>query len=285
MFISGILRSLAFLANLLRAPETPRFLFKIGKRKDGTDLLSRLVGPQEAALEAVEIEASLANAPVALGNFTSPALRRALMVGFVLAVLLHVSGINTIIDYAPIIFYSAGWKIDTALFSTFVIGAINFLFTFTSFWTIDRYGRKPLYILGTLGMTLSLLGLVVAEALGQFHGELVLFIIAFYIACFASCIGPVFWTLVPELFPTSVRGKAMVVPVLTQWITNAVVVLFFPVAFHRIGKLTTFGFLALMALAQALFAWWFVPETKGRTLEQIEEYWSPRKTQPVARLS
>jgi MFS transporter, SP family, arabinose:H+ symporter len=285
MFISGILRSLAFLANLLRAPETPRFLFKIGKRKDGTDLLSRLMGPQEAALEAVEIEASLANAPVALGGFSSPALRRALMVGFVLAVLVHVSGINTIIDYAPIIFYSAGWKIDTALFSTFVIGAINFLLTFTSFWTIDRYGRKPLYRLGSLGMTLSLLGLVVAEALAQFHGELVLFIIAFYIACFASCIGPVFWTLVPEIFPTSVRGKAMVVPVLTQWITNAVVVLFFPVAFHRIGKLTTFGFLALMALAQALFAWWFVPETKGRTLEQIEEYWSPRKTQPVARLS
>jgi MFS transporter, SP family, arabinose:H+ symporter len=274
MFMSGILPSLAFLAVLLRVPETPRFLFKIGRKTEAKEILFRLMRPKEAAMEATAIQASLSYAPNALGSFTTPVLRRALFVGFVLAVLVHVSGINTIIDYAPIIFRSAGWEIDTALFSTFVIGGINFLFTFISFWTIDRYGRKPLYIVGSLGMTVAFLALVVAEALGRFQGGLVLFVRAFYIACFASCIGPVFWTLVPEIFPTSVRGKAMVVPVLTQWIANAGVVLFFPMAFHRIGKLSTFRFLALMSLAQALFAWWFVPETKGRTLEQIERYWS-----------
>src|ERR1035441_4608706 len=134
----------------------------------------------------------------------------ALLVGFVLAILIHVSGINTIIDYSPIIFRSAGWKIDAALFSTFVIGGINFLFTLISFWTIDRYGRKPLYIIGSLGMTAALLGLATAEAVGRFQGGLVLGFIGLYIAFFASCIGPVFWTLVPEIFPNRVRGKAMV---------------------------------------------------------------------------
>ena len=280
MFISGVLPSAVFFSALLWAPETPRFLFKAGRREEALRLLSRIMGPAEAAAEAVEIESSLA-VPSSTQNFLrSGILRRALLVGFVLAILIHVSGINTIIDYSPIIFRSAGWKIDAALFSTFVIGGINFLFTLISFWTIDRYGRKPLYIIGSLGMSVSLLALVAAEAMGRFRGGLVLGVIGLYIAFFASCIGPVFWTLVPEIFPNRVRGKAMVVPVLTQWIANAVVVLFFPLAFHRVGKVVTFAFLALMALAQALFAWWFVPETKGKTLEQIEEHWNRGKGQP-----
>lgn len=273
MFISGVLPSVVFFSVLLWAPETPRFLFKIGKRREALRLLSRIMDPAEAAAEAVQIEASLAISSSSHVLHTRM-LRRALFVGFVLAILIHVSGINVIIDYSPIIFRSAGWKIDAALFSTFVIGGVNFLFTLISFWTIDRYGRKALYIIGSLGMTVALLGLVAAEAVGHFDGGLVLGIIGLYIAFFASCIGPVFWTLVPEIFPNRVRGKAMILPVLTQWVANAAVVLFFPLIFHRVGKVVTFSFLALMALAQALFAWWFVPETKGRTLEQIEERWS-----------
>jgi MFS family permease len=95
-----------------------------------------------------------------------------------------------------------------------------------------------------------------------------------FIAFFASCIGPVFWTLVPEIFPNRVRGTAMIVPVLTQWLANAMAILFFPLAFHQIGRVPTFCFLALMALLQALFTWRFVPETKGRTLEEIEDLWN-----------
>jgi SP family arabinose:H+ symporter-like MFS transporter len=273
MFISGALPSLVFLAFLRGSPETPRFLFKIGRNAEAHALLLRLMNQEEAAASAAEIQASLAQPGSSLQE-TVPA--RALFIGFVLAILVHVSGINTIIDYAPIIFKSAGWKIDAALFSTFVIGGVNFLFTFISFWTIDRYGRKPLYIIGSLGMSLALLTLVAAVAMERFEGGLVLGAIALYIACFASCIGPVFWTLVPEIFPNRVRGKAMVVPVLTQWMTNAAVVLFFPLALNRAGKLYTFAFLALMALLQALFTWRFVPETKGKTLEQIEEHWKRR---------
>ncbi len=196
------------------------------------------------------------------------------MVGFVLAILVHWSGINTFIDYAPIIFRSAGWKMDAALFSTFVIGLTNVLFTLVSFWVIDRHGRKPLYIVGSLGMTAVLAVLVLVSALDWFAGMTVLVLIMAYIAFFAACIGPVFWTLVPEIFPNRVRGTAMTVPVLTQWTANAVAVLFFPLAFNRIGKAETFAFLGVMALAQAVFTWRFVPETRNRTLEEIEEQWN-----------
>ena len=207
-----------------------------------------------------------------------PGIRRAVVVGFCLAILVHVSGINTIIDYAPAIFKSAGWKIDAALFSTFIVGLTNFVFTLVSFWVIDRYGRKPLYIIGSLGMAAALVLLTLTALTGRFHGATVLVLIMAYLAFFASCIGPVFWTLVPEIFPNYIRGTAMTVPVLTQWIANAVVVLFFPLAFHQVGKAITFGFLAAMALTQAIFMWLFVPETKNKPLEEIENFWKTGET-------
>ena len=195
-------------------------------------------------------------------------------VGFVLAILVHVSGINTIIDYAPAILRSAGWKLDAALFSTFIVGINNLVFTLVSFWMIDRYGRKPLYIVGSLGMAAALTLLAATVAAGRFQGAVVLILILGYLAFFASCIGPVFWTLVSEIFPNNIRGTAMAVPVLTQWIANAVVVLFFPYAFNQIGKAVTFGFLAVMAIAQAAVTWLWVPETKNKTLEEIERAWA-----------
>jgi SP family arabinose:H+ symporter-like MFS transporter len=116
---------------------------------------------------------------------------------------------------------------------------------------------------------------MLAAASGHFTGGLVLSLILAYISCFASCIGPVFWTLLPEIFPNRVRGEAMTVPVLTQWVANAVVVLLFPLAFQHAGKVATFGFLAAMALLQAWFTWRMVPETRGRSLEEIEDLWAP----------
>jgi SP family arabinose:H+ symporter-like MFS transporter len=206
-----------------------------------------------------------------------PGVRRALAVSAGLAILIHVSGINTIIDYAPAIFQSAGWQVNGALASTIIVGVTQFLFTLVSFWVIDRYGRKPLYIVGSSGMALSLLALVGTVLAGHFHGAIVLTLILTYLAFFAACIGPVFWTLVPEIFPNDVRGMAMTVPVLIQWVTNAIVVLVFPFAFHVIGKAFTFGFLALMALGQGVFTWLYVPETKNKRLEEIEDYWTSSK--------
>lgn len=274
MFITGAIPSLVFFVLLWRAPETPRYLFKAGREAESLALLTRITGIERAQAEIAQIRASLAQRKSNWHELTQPGVRRALGVSFALAVLVQVSGINTIIDYAPKILQSTGWRIDAALFSTFIIGLTNFVLTLVSFWVIDRYGRKPLYIAGSLGMTTALVLLMFAALTGQFTGAKVLLLILLYLAFFASCIGPVFWTLVPELLPNRVRGEAMAIPVLTQWVANALVVLFFPLAFNQVGKALTFGFLALMAMLQVFVAWRYVPETKGRTLEEIERFWN-----------
>ena len=277
MFMTGVVPSLVFFLLLLGAPETPRYLSMAGRHEEAFALLERIGGRESAEFEMAEIRASLSGSRQgAWRDLLRPGIRRAVAVGFCLAILVHVSGINTIIDYAPAIFRSAGWKIDAALFSTLIVGVTNFVFTLVSFWTIDRFGRKPLYIVGSLGMTAALVLLTGAVLAGRFQGMTVLLLVLSYLAFFSSCIGPVFWTLVAEIFPNHVRGTAMIVPVLTQWIANAVVVLFFPLAFNQIGKAVTFGFLAVMALAQAVFTRFFVPETKNATLEEIEEAWAAR---------
>jgi len=274
MFMTGVIPSIIFLGLLILAPETPRYLVMAGRRDEAFAIMERIGGRASAEQAMSEISDSLRVQRRAWRDLLQPGVRRAVVVGFWLAILIHFSGINTVIDYAPAIFQSAGWKLDAALLSTFVVGLTNFLFTAVSFWTIDRYGRRPLYLVGSFGMALSLLALTVAVVMGQFHGALVLVLILTYLIFFCSCIGPVFWTLVPEIYPNNIRGTAMIVPVLTQWVANAVVVLLFPAALHRLGQAATFGFLAMVSLAQALFTWRFVPETKHRPLEEIEAYWA-----------
>jgi SP family arabinose:H+ symporter-like MFS transporter len=273
MFISGMIPSIIFFLLLVKAPETPRYLYKSGRKSEAFALLKRILGQQEAERELAEIDASLTGTKGSIHELMQPELRRVLAVSFCLAILVHLCGINTIVDYAPQIFQSAGFKMDAALFSTFIIGLTMAVATLVSFWIIDRYGRKPLYIVGSLGMTVALLALIASVAAGKFHGVLVLGLIMLYIAFFASCIGPVFWTVIPEIIPNRIRGTAMAVPVLTQWVANAFVVLFFPYAFSKIGKTPTFSFLALMCLIQMIFVWKLVPETRGKTLEEIEELW------------
>jgi MFS transporter, SP family, arabinose:H+ symporter len=272
MFASGVVPSLLFLILLTTAPETPRYLLMRGARAAARAILER-VGSLDAGRALEEISQSLAAPQGGWRDLLQPGIRRAVWVGFALAILVHFSGINTVIDYAPTIFQSAGWQLDAALLSTFVIGVTNFLFTIVSFWTIDRFGRRPLYILGSLGMAASLALLTLAARRGHFEGALVLVLILAYLVCFCSCIGPAFWTLLPEIYPNRVRGAAMVVPVLTQWVANATVVQVFPAALHRIGPTGTFGLLAGVSLVQALFAWRSLPETKGRSLEEIEQFW------------
>lgn len=271
MFISGAVPAAVFFSLLLRAPETPRFLLMAGNAPEAFQILKKIGGAQQAELEVSQIRASLSNNRHRWRDLLGLDIRRSLVISFAMAILIHVSGINTILDYAPAIFMSAGWKIDAALFSTFVVGLTNLTFTLVSFTTIDRWGRRPLYIVGSFGMAAALLALTLLSESGLFRGLPVLVLILCYLAFFASCIGPVFWTLLPEIFPNHIRGTAMTVPVLTQWVANAIVVLFFPVAFSHIGTSITFGFLAVMCILQGLFAWRFLPETKNRSLEELEQ--------------
>jgi SP family arabinose:H+ symporter-like MFS transporter len=272
MFVTGVIPSLLFLLLLFLVPETPRFLFKLGREKEAFEVLRKIGGDELANSALAEIRGSFAETLQGWAELNRPGIRRALVIGFVLAVLVQVSGINAIIDYAPRILQTAGWKMDAALFSTFGLGIVNVVFTLVSVYTVDRSGRKPLYLVGSIGMTVALALLTGLSAANAFTGVLVLSLCIVFIMFFSSCIGPVFWTLMSELFPNRVRGLAMSIPVFTQWFFNALVVFLFPWMLHNLPTLS-WGLLTLMALAQVLFTWIYVPETKGKSLEQIEHFW------------
>ena len=273
MFATGAVPSLLFLIMLFFVSETPRFLYLKGEKEKSMAVLEKIGGKQLAMQEMEEIKRSISGQSVNFRMLLDPSLRKVLIVGLVLAVFVQLSGINTIIDYAPKIFTTAGWDMNAGLFATFGLGIVNFVSTWVSILIVDKFGRRPLYIIGSAGMTLSLLGLSVAGIIGHFSGLTVLILIIAFLMFFSSCIGPVFWTYMSEIFPNRIRGTALSVPVFTQWVFNALVVLVFPSMLVKLDTAITFGILAVFAFGQFLFALKFMPETKGKSLEQIEEMW------------
>ncbi len=273
MFATGAIPSILFLFMLFMVSETPRFLYKIGKKEKAMAVLKKIGGEAHAKAEIIEIEESMKEAPQGFRYLFHPSLRKVLWVSFGLAVLVQLSGINTIIDYAPKIFVTAGWKLEAGLFATFGLGIVNFVFTWVSILIIDKVGRRPLYISVSSGMSATLLGLAILGFSGNFEGVPVLVLIVLFLMFFASCIGPVFWTYVSEIFPNRIRGTAMSVPVFTQWIFNALVVLVFPSMLNKLNVGITFGILFVFALCQLFFTLNYMKETKGKSLEEIENQW------------
>lgn len=273
MFITGALPSAVFFVTLFFIPESPRYLSKKGFKEKAFKVLAQIGEEETARQQLEEIENSLHNEKASFKELLNPSLRRVMWVGFVLAILVQMSGINVVIDYAPKIFTKAGWNLDTGLFATFGLGLVNFSFTWVSILLIDKFGRRLLYIWGSAGMTISLAGLAIAGFTGNFEGIIVLLLIIFFLASFASCIGPVFWTYVSEIFPNRIRGTAMTVPVFTQWIFNALAVLVFPAMLNHLQSGTTFTIILVFAILQFLTAIKYMPETKGKSLEEIENLW------------
>jgi len=274
MFATGIVPSVLFFAGLFFIPESPRWLFKAGRHEESLKVLTRIGGESLAKVEIVEIAESLkgSSSTVSLGELFKPSARKVMIVGFLLAVFVQISGINTIVDYAPKILLAAGVEINNALLQTSLVGLINFIFTFVAILFIDKIGRRSLYLIGSTGMVITLIMLAISFYL-KMQGIFTLICILLFIAFFASCIGPVFWTLVSEIFPNRIRGKALAFASFTQWIFNFLVVLLFPHFLASVGGAKTFLFLAIMSLFQLLFTYFYVPETKGKSLEEIEQLW------------
>lgn len=275
MFITGTIPSSILFGLLFIVPESPRYLIKIGKSDLAKKILNNIGGNTQVEEEVMQIQNTMVRKKISLSDFLQPGAKAALTVGIVLAVLVQVTGINAIVDYSPVIFRTAGWDIDAALFGTFGVGFVNFLFTFISIAIIDKVGRKPLYIIGSIGMAIPLLALSLLGFYNAFNGMLVFVLSLIFIASFAACIGPVFWTLMSEIFPNRIRGRAMAIPVITQWFFNGIVVFLFPWMLHNMLT-ATFFFLFIMCIIQLVFVWKFVPETMGKSLEDIEKMWVPK---------
>jgi sugar porter (SP) family MFS transporter len=274
MFATGIIPSVLFFTGLFFIPESPRWLILKGYRTKALAILTRISNEEEAGRELKEIESTLQSADQKqrLKDLFVPGLRKPLIIGLSLAVFVQITGINTVIDYAPKILLAAGVEIKSALLQTSMIGILNFISTFVAVWLVDKLGRKPLYLFGTMAMGVSLL-LLSGTFYFNLNGIFALMSLLLFIASFASCIGPVFWTLISEIFPNRVRGKAVAFASFTQWIFNFLIVLFFPHVLKTIGGATTFVLLALICAMQLWFVWKWLPETKGKSLEEIEKIW------------
>jgi SP family arabinose:H+ symporter-like MFS transporter len=274
MFGAGALPAIFYLALLFVIPESPRWLCRAGREGEALDVLKKTTGDDGAArTEMACIQDSLRAGRGRMADLLEPSLRKVLVTGIILAVLVQFCGINILFSYTPIMLKKAGWGIDAALFQNFVIGAINVAFTFVGLLAIDRLGRKRLYMIGSAGLTIALSFLSAAFFTDNVRGLPALLAIIAAVAFFAACIGPVFWVLQSEIFPNRVRGAAMSVSIFVNWVANFIVILLFPRFLSGWGGGPSFAFVALMSLLMWVFAWKGVPETKGKSLEEIEQYW------------
>ncbi len=274
MLGSGAIPAVLFLILLFIVPESPRWLVKKGRYNEALDTLEKVNGEEEGDRVLNEIKESLGQEAGTLSDLFSKRLRPALVIGVVLALFSQITGINAIIYYAPEIFKQIGFAAESALWQTVLIGAINTLFTFVALWLIDKAGRKTLLQWGVAGMIVCLLAVGVCFHFNLTSGPwLILFILA-YIAFFASSLGPIPWVLISEIFPTRTRGIAMSFCTVVLWIGVLAVTQFTPVLLQRIGGAYTFWLFMLNAIFLLWFAWKWIPETKQRTLEEIEQSWN-----------
>lgn len=258
--------------SLFLVPESPRWLVARGRNKDALQVLVKTSGKEFASAELKEIEDTLKNQEEStFRDLLAPKIKPLLFIGIILAVFQQITGINTIMYYAPKIFANVGQSNDSALFQTILIGGTNLLFTLVAMVLIDRLGRKLLIIIGSTGMMLMLAGLSALYFTNQTSGVLVLVFILGYIAFFAASLGPALWVVAAELFPNRLRSKGMSIAIVSLWIACTVVTIVFPIMLERLSGGITFLIFVLICLANLLYVLKYVPETKGKTLEELEK--------------
>jgi sugar porter (SP) family MFS transporter len=274
MFASAALPSLCFLIALLFISESPRWLVQKGREREAEHFLAQMVGSEAASTEIVTIREAIAEES---GNLLDPAFRKPLVAAILIALFSQFTGINTIIYYGSLVFleHVPHQSASTALWANVAIGAINLIATIVGMSLIDRAGRKPLLMSAFAGMSLSLAG-VSASIHFQASAIVVLTLVLTYVACFAVGVGTGTWVLMSEICPTRIRGRAMSLATIFLWCGTLLVTLTFLSLVKALTAPGTFLLYATVSIAAFLFVWRLVPETKGRTLEEIDRWWRAR---------
>lgn len=275
MFATAAIPSVAFWLGLLVIPESPRWLAARRDEPSALAVLERVVGVTEARRELVEIRASIEQeAAASFAELFRPGLRRPLVLAVVLAILCQITGINTIIYYGSILLREhAGQSASSAIGANVLIGVINFAGTLVAMAAIDRAGRRALLLLGSAGMGLSLAALGFAFRQPSHSLNLILLFILTYVFSFAVSLGPGAWVYISELFPNTVRGRAMSIGTMTVWIACLAVTLTFLTLIQAFTTAGAFWFYGVLCAVTFVFVWRWLPETKGRTLEEIQKFW------------
>lgn len=273
MLGTSAIPAILFLLLLQIVPESPRWLTIQNRETEALTILHKIVDTEEAQKEMKDIKSNLARESGGLSIVFKGSFRLPMLIGISLAFLTQISGINAIIYYGPGILEKAGLPIADALGSQVIIGLVNVLFTLIAIWKIDQLGRRPLLIAGVIGILSSL---IIVGGLFYFNINntyLLLTFILFFIACFAFSYGPVIWVLLSEIFPAKIRGQAMALATFSLWIGTALVGQLTPLLLEKLSPAGTFWLFALVTTPALYLSIKIIPETKGKSLEEIENYW------------
>lgn len=274
MFGTEIPIALLFFILLFFTPESPRWLVTQNRNEEAKKIMIRVGGEEQAEKEMSEIMELKENGRGSLKELLSPILRTPFAIGVLLPMFSHLSGIAAIMYFAPNIINESVKSVESSFLGAVLVGVVNSLFTFIAIMNIEKFGRRKLLLIGVLGAFLSLAGVGLLFALDS---KYVIIPLLFYVASFAFSYGPIVWVIISEIFPTNIRGLAVSMGSFSLMVTGFMITLTNPIFFKSIAPSGTFFLYAALTLPAIWFIWKYVPETKGKSLEQIEKYWRERK--------
>ncbi len=277
MFGMEMIPAALFFFLLLIVPESPRWLVMDAKEDKALRILEKIQGKFAAVKEIENIQYVLSKKKGTLKELLKPGFRIALIAGLGLSIFGQFTGVNIIVYYGPDILGNAGFNFDNSLKFQAAIGVINLIFTILAIWKIDSWGRRPLLIGGMASVCLSLLIVAALFSKPEANGILIVIMLCVYMASLSFSINAVIWVLLGEIYPTRIRGRAMSIATFANWGTNFTTAFFFPWFVSQIGMGAGFLVFAGFCFIATIFFYKTIPETKGKTLEEIEQYWTRSK--------
>ncbi len=270
MFATEIPIAITFLILLFLVPESPRWLVSKGNYEEAMKTMVKIGGEASAKLQMIEIKAMVKNESGGFKELLLPFLRVPLLIGILLPMFAHLSGIAAIMYFAPNIINESIQSVESSFLGAVLVGVVNSAFTFVAIMNIEKFGRRKLLLIGITGAFFSLAGVGLLFALGS---KYVIIPLLCYVASFAFSFGPIVWVIISEIFPTRVRGLAVSIGSFSLMVTGFFITLTNPILIETIKPSGTFFLYALLTLPAIWFTWKFIPETKGKTLEEIEKFW------------